>query len=84
MSSADEIAVELVAVATDDVRALIGELDLTLLTEYPPEQRHGLASDPIFKPNIRFFLARLEWRSRGVWQGGIVGGLRRSRAHVRS
>ena len=39
MRSADEITVELVPHATDDVRALIGELDGTLSPEYTPEQR---------------------------------------------
>jgi hypothetical protein len=55
---ADEITVELVPEATDDVRALIGELDRVLSAEYTPEQRHGLALDAIFKPGIRFYLAR--------------------------
>ena len=62
---ADEIAVELVPHATDDVRALIGELDRILSAEYTPEQRHGLALDAIFKPGVRFFLAR----SNGVAVG---------------
>lgn len=58
MSGADDIIVELVPNATDDVRALIGELDRILSAEYTPEQRHGLVLDEIFKPDIRFFLAR--------------------------
>ena len=62
---ADEIAVELVPHATDDVRALIDELDRILSAEYTPEQRHGLALDAIFKPGVRFFLAR----SNGVAVG---------------
>ena len=62
---ADEITVELVPHATGDVRALIGELDRILSAEYTPEQRHGLALDAIFKPGVRFFLAR----SNGVAVG---------------
>lgn len=58
MGRAGEITVELVPEATDDVRALIGELDRVLSAEYTPEQRHGLALDAIFKPDIRFYLAR--------------------------
>jgi len=58
VSGADDIIVELVPNATDDVRALIGELDRILSAEYTPEQRHGLVLDEIFKPDIRFFLAR--------------------------
>ena len=65
MGSADEITVELLPDTTDDVRALIGELDRILSAEYSPEQRHGLAVDEIFTPDIRFFLAR----SNGVAVG---------------
>jgi putative acetyltransferase len=57
--SADKIVVELVPIATGDVRALIGELDRPHSAEYLREQRHGLALHAIFKPNIRFFSARL-------------------------
>src|SRR5882724_10222131 len=37
VSSADEITVELVPAPTDDVRALVGELDRVLSVEYTPE-----------------------------------------------
>jgi hypothetical protein len=36
VDSADEITIELVSTATDDVRALIGELDRILTAEYTP------------------------------------------------
>jgi putative acetyltransferase len=70
VSSADEITVELVPKATDEVRVLVGELDQILSAEYPPEQRHGLALDAIFKPNIRFFVARLNGVAAGC--GGVA------------
>jgi putative acetyltransferase len=70
VTGADEISVELVQSATDDVRVLIGELDEILSAEYVPEQRHGLALDAIFKPNIRFFLARLNGVAAGC--GGVA------------
>src|SRR5690349_5703421 len=70
MQSANKISVELVPSATDDVRALVDELDQILSAEYPPEQRHGLALDAIFRPNIRFFLARLNGAAVGC--GGVV------------
>jgi putative acetyltransferase len=54
------IAVELLAAATEEARALIGELEAVLAAEYPPEQRHGLPLDAIFQPHIRFFVARLD------------------------
>jgi putative acetyltransferase len=70
MQSANKISVELVPSATDDVRALVDELDQILSAEYPPEQRHGLALDAIFRPNIRFFLARLNGAAVGC--GGVA------------
>jgi putative acetyltransferase len=70
MQSANKICVELVPSATDDVRALVDELDQILSAEYPPEQRHGLALDAIFRPNIRFFLARLNGAAVGC--GGVA------------
>jgi len=70
VNSIDQITVELVADATDDVRVLIGELDRILSAEYPPEQRHGLALDAIFAPGIRFFLARSNGLAAGC--GGVA------------
>ncbi|HEY8086971.1 MAG TPA: GNAT family N-acetyltransferase [Polyangiaceae bacterium] len=52
------VTIELAIAPTDDVRALVAELEETLAAEYPPEQRHGLALDAIFQPHVRFFLAR--------------------------
>lgn len=52
------IVVEPAPAPTDDVRALVGELEADLAAGYPPEQRHGLALDAIFQPHIRFFVAR--------------------------
>ena len=70
MSGADDITVELVPNATDDARALIAELERILSAEYTPEQRHGLALDEIFKPDIRFFLARSNGMAVGC--GGVA------------
>src|SRR6267378_4987621 len=70
VSSADEITVELVPAVTNDVRALVGELDQILSAEYTLEQRHGLALDAIFAPNIRFFVARLNSAAMGC--GGVA------------
>ena len=70
MDNADEITVELVLEPTDDVRALVGELDRILSAEYTPEQRHGLPLDAIFKPDIRFFLARSKGAAVGC--GGVA------------
>jgi len=70
MSSSDKLSIEPVLTATDEVRALIGELDAALSAEYPPEQRHGLAVEAIFQPHVRFFLARLDGVAVGC--GGVA------------
>ncbi len=64
------ISVELIAWPSDEVRALVFELEEVLAAEYPPEQRHGLSIDAIFQPNIRFFLARVDGRAIGC--GGVA------------
>jgi putative acetyltransferase len=70
VNGGDAITTELVPDATEEVRALIGELDRVLSAEYLPEQRHGLALDAIFKPDIRFFLARSNGLAVGC--GGVA------------
>jgi putative acetyltransferase len=70
VNGGDEITIELVPDATEEVSALVGELDRILSAEYLPEQRHGLALDGIFKPDIRFFLARSN--SLAVGCGGVA------------
>jgi putative acetyltransferase len=70
VDNTDEITVELVPEPTDDVRTLVDELDRILSAEYTPEQRHGLALDAIFKPHIRFFLARSKGAAVGC--GGVA------------
>jgi hypothetical protein len=66
----DEITIEAVRSATDEVRDLIGELDRTLALEYSAEQRHGLSLAAIFEPHVRFFLARLDGLAAGC--GGVA------------
>jgi putative acetyltransferase len=65
-----EVQIEAVLTATDEARALVGELEAVLAVEYPPEQRHGLTFDTIFQPHVRFFLARL--RGAAVGCGGVA------------
>ena len=64
------ISVELIASPSDELRALIAELEEVLAAEYPPEQRHGLSVDAIFQPHIRFFVARAGGRAVGC--GGVA------------
>jgi putative acetyltransferase len=70
VNGGDKITIELVPDATEEVSALVGELDRILSAEYLPEQRHGLALDAIFKPDIRFFLARSNGLAVGC--GGVA------------
>ena len=70
MSTNDQVRIELAQAATDEVCALIGELEAVLAAEYPPEQRHGLAIEAIFQPHVQFFLARR--RGAAVGCGGVA------------
>jgi putative acetyltransferase len=54
------IRIERVLSITDDVRALIFELDSELAVAYPPEQMHGLTLRSLFEPHVQFFIARLD------------------------
>lgn len=64
------ISIEAVTGPTDELRALIGELDSTLAAEYLPEQRHGLSLDALFAPHVRFFIAHLDGVAAGC--GGVA------------
>lgn len=66
----DGIEIEVASAPTDEVRALVGELEANLAAGYPPEQRHGLALDAIFQPHIRFFVARVDGAAAGC--GGVA------------
>jgi putative acetyltransferase len=70
LSDKDTVTVELVPAPSEEVRVLVGELEEILAAEYPPEQRHGLALEAIFKPNIHFFIARVEGVPAGC--GGVA------------
>jgi putative acetyltransferase len=70
MHSGDGVRIELAPTTTEDVRALVDELETVLAAAYPPEQRHGLALDALFEPHIRFFLATL--RGQVVGCGGVA------------
>jgi len=65
-----EITIERATAPTDEVRALIDELDCELAPGYLPEQHHGLALDAIFQPDVRFFVARLDGLAVGC--GGVA------------
>jgi putative acetyltransferase len=70
MSAMDTIVVEAAPRATEEVRALMFELEQELSAQYLPEQRQALQLDAIFQPHIRFFLARAEGVAVGC--GGVA------------
>jgi len=70
MADIAPVSLELIAAPSDEVRALIDELEHVLAAEYPPEQRHGLAIDALFQPHIRFFVARAAGNPVGC--GGVA------------
>ena len=64
------IEIERIDRPTDDVRALVTELEAELAGQYEAHQRHGLSLDRIFQPNIAFFIVRLDGAAVGC--GGIA------------
>jgi putative acetyltransferase len=44
--------------ATDEILALLAELNRALDVGYAPDQKHALSVEQLFQPNIRFFVAR--------------------------
>jgi putative acetyltransferase len=65
------IIIERVYSITDDVRALIYELDAGLAVAYPPEQMHGLTLNSLMEPHVQFFIARLS-DAAAVGCGGVA------------
>lgn len=64
------LSIDLVSAPTDAARMLVGELEAVLSAEYPPEQRHGLPIEAIFRPHIHFFIATLDGAPVGC--GGVA------------
>jgi putative acetyltransferase len=69
-NSGENLRIERVVSATDDARALITELEAELSAEYPPENRHGLNLDRLFRPEVAFFIAYRDGEPMGC--GGIA------------
>ncbi len=64
------ITIELAEAATPEIAELLAELDAALEGPYAPDQRHALSIEQLFRPEVRFFLVRLEGRAVGC--GGIA------------
>jgi putative acetyltransferase len=59
------LTLELVQTPTDEARGLIESLEGELTRNYSAEQRHGYSVERVFRPNILFFIARLDGVSVG-------------------
>jgi len=66
----DDISVERVLAPTDEVRTLVEDLEGELSVHYAAAQRHGLKLEEIFRPHIRFFVARINGEAIGC--GGVA------------
>ena len=64
------VEIEQATSASDEVRAVIAELDEELAEHYDEVQRHGLSLDALFQPHVRFFVARSGGAAVGC--GGIA------------
>jgi putative acetyltransferase len=60
----------LVPSATPEVEKLLAELGRILGAAYEPDQRHGLSIEQLFRPDVRFFIARLSGKAVGC--GGVT------------
>jgi putative acetyltransferase len=54
------VVIETVPAPTDEIAALLAELDAALSGPYAADQRHALSVEQLFQPNLRFFVARLD------------------------
>lgn len=61
---------ERVREATDEARALLGELDAELGEAYEPEQRHAITLERVFQPDVAFFVVKLDGVAIGC--GGVA------------
>jgi putative acetyltransferase len=64
------IRIDQVATPTEEVRALLGELDAALSGPYTADQRHALPIEQLFTPGIRFFVAHAD--GTAVSCGGVA------------
>jgi putative acetyltransferase len=65
-----DVTIERVAAATDEIRALVAELNQALSGPYLPEQHHYVPFERLFDGNVRFFAARIDGVAVGC--GGVA------------
>ena len=64
------LVLELVETPSEEARGLIEELEAELSGPYSAEQRHGYSVAQVFRPNVLFFVARLDGEAVGC--GGVA------------
>ena len=64
------VTIERVAVATDEIRQLVDELNVALSGPYLPEQHHSVPFERLFDGQVRFFAARVDGVAVGC--GGVA------------
>jgi putative acetyltransferase len=67
------IAIARVSQPTEEVVALLGELDRALDMGYSPDQKHALSIAQLFEPQIRFFVARVAGEAVACGGVGLYG-----------
>jgi putative acetyltransferase len=65
----NEAVIERVAAPTEEVVALLAELNRALDVGYSPDQKHALSVEQLFEPHIRFFVVRVA--GEAVACGGV-------------
>jgi putative acetyltransferase len=65
-----DLTIEPVAVATDEIRQLVSELDRALTGPYLPEQHHYVPFEQLFDGKVKFFAARVDGVAVGC--GGVA------------
>jgi len=63
------VVIEQAHAPTTEIVELLGELDAVLSGPYAADQRHALSVEQLFRPDVRFFVARLD--GAAVACGGI-------------
>jgi putative acetyltransferase len=63
------VVIEQVPAPTAEIKDLLADLDAALSGPYAADQAHALSVEQLFRPNLRFFVARLD--GAAVACGGV-------------
>ncbi len=68
-----DLEIEPATTASAEARALLEELDAALDGPYADDQQHGLSLEELFRPGVRFFVARLAGAAAGCGAVALLG-----------